>query len=62
MFWIVQSRGTLTKLVSLGSSHWRGSVRKGVLRNFANVTGKHLCESLFFNKIAGLRASGLQLH
>ena len=26
---------------------------KGVLRNFANFTGKHLCQSLFFNKVAG---------
>ena len=24
--------------------------RKGVLRNFAKFTGKHLCQSLFFNK------------
>ena len=29
--------------------------RKGVLRNFAKFTGKHLCHNLFFNKIAGLR-------
>ena len=29
--------------------------KKGVLRNFAKVTGKCLCQSLFFNKIAGLR-------
>ena len=29
--------------------------KKGVLRNFAKFTGKHLCESLFFNKVAGLR-------
>ena len=29
--------------------------RKGVLRNFAKFTGKHLCQSLFFNKVAGLR-------
>ena len=28
------------------SSHWRCSVRKGVLKNFANFTGKHLCWSL----------------
>ena len=27
--------------------------RKGVLRNFEKLTGKHLCQSLFFNKIAG---------
>ena len=37
------------------SSHRRCSVRKGVLRNFAKFTGKHLCQSLFFNKVAGLR-------
>ena len=29
--------------------------RKGVLRNFAKFTGKHLCQSLFLNKVAGLR-------
>ena len=29
------------------------SIRKGVLRNFAKFTGKHLCKSLFFNKVAG---------
>ena len=28
---------------------------KGVLRNFARFTGNHLCQSLFFNKVAGLR-------
>ena len=37
------------------SSHRRCSVRKGVLRNFAKFTGKHLCQSLFFNKVAGPR-------
>ena len=37
------------------SSHQRCFVRKGVLRNFAKFTGKHLCQSLFFNKVAGLR-------
>ena len=31
------------------SSHRRCSVRKGVLRNFAKFTGKHLHQSLFFN-------------
>ena len=31
-------------------------VRRGVLRNFTNFTGKHLCQSLFFNKVA---SSGL---
>ena len=33
--------------------------KKGVFRNFAKFTGKHLCQSLFFNKVAGL---SLQLY
>ena len=28
--------------------------KKGVLRNFTKFTGKHLCQSLFFNKVSGL--------
>ena len=35
------------------SSHQRCSVTKGVLRNFTEFTGKHLCQSLLFNNIAG---------
>ena len=27
--------------------------KKRFLRNFAKFTGKHLCQSLFFNKVAG---------
>ena len=27
--------------------------KKGVLRNFTKFTGKQLCQSLFFNKVAG---------
>ena len=33
------------------SSRRRCSVRIGVLRNFAKFTGKHLCQSLFFNNV-----------
>ena len=29
------------------------SVKKDVLRNFAKFTGKHLCQSLVFDKVAG---------
>ena len=29
--------------------------KKGVLKNLAKLTGKHLCQSLFFNKVVGLR-------
>ena len=37
------------------SSHQRCSMTKGVLGNFTKFTGKHLHQSLFFNKVAGLR-------
>ena len=33
------------------------SVRKGVLGNFEKFAGKHLRQSLFFNKIAGLNSA-----
>ena len=35
------------------------SIKIGVLKNFPKFTGKHLCESLFFNKAADLRVSFL---
>ena len=31
----------------------------GVLRNFAKFTGKHVYQSLFFNKVASLRPATL---
>ena len=37
------------------SSHRRCSLKKGVLRKFSKFIGKQLCQSLFFNKVAGLR-------
>ena len=37
------------------SSQRRCSIRKGVPRNFTKFTGRHLCQSLFFNKVAGLQ-------
>ena len=41
------------------SSHPEVFCKKGVIRNFAKLTGKHLCQSLFFNKVAGLRPAAL---
>ena len=35
------------------SSHRRCSVTKGALKIFSKFIGKHLCQSLFFNKVAG---------
>ena len=34
---------------------WRYFFKKGFRRNFEKFTEKHLCQSLFFNKVAGLR-------
>ena len=30
-------------------------MKKGFLRNFSKFAGKHMSQSLFFNKVAGLR-------
>ena len=40
-------------------SHGRCSVKIGVLKNFAKLTGKDLCQSLFFNKVAGHRPANV---
>ena len=59
--WLFNEVKTYFKFVSLKSqvrigrsSHRRCSVREDVPRNFAKLKGKHLCQSLFFNKVAGL--------
>ena len=33
--------------------------KKGVLKDFANFAGKQLCQSLFFNKVAGVSSRQL---
>ena len=33
--------------------------KKGVLKNLIKFTGKHLCQSLFLNKVAGHRPANL---
>ena len=57
MFWIVKSRCILTKLAAIRSSHRSGSVRKGVLRNFANFT-ENTCARVSF--LIKLQTSGPQ--
>ena len=37
----------------------RGVIKINVLENFAKFTEKHLCQSLFVNKVAGLRPATL---
>ena len=46
----IRDIGMLTSLREYRSSYQRCSVKKGVLRNFAKFTEKHLCQRLFFNK------------
>ena len=41
------------------NSHRRCSVKKGVLRNFAEFPGKHLCQRLFANKVESARPETL---
>ena len=36
-------------------SHQWCSTQKGVLRNFTKFIGKHMCQGLLFNKVAGLK-------
>ena len=53
-----------TKIITLGWSKGKDTFRssrevfyeKGVLKHFAKFKEKHLCQSLFFNKVAGLRS------
>ena len=40
---------------SCRSSHRKCSVRKGAFRNFAKLTGKHLCQGLFFKKLLDIK-------
>ena len=53
---------SLYYILSFDFSHWLSLqkqppevfCKKSVIRNFAKFTRKHLCQSLFFNKVAGL--------
>ena len=41
------------------SSRTKVFCKKGVFKNLAKFTGKHFCQSLFFNEVAGLRPATL---
>ena len=61
IFWIVLMTFISSNLLQLTrSSHWRCSLRKGVLRKFTKFTGKHLCQNLFFYKVTDLPATLLK--
>ena len=62
---IVDTRGNVDEVMRIGNmiiaeaASWSCFCKKGVLKNFAKFTGKHLCQSLFFNKVSGLRLANL---
>ena len=45
--------------IQYSSSTQRCFMKKGVFKNFTKFTGKHLCLSLFFDKVTGLRPGTL---
>ena len=47
---------SLVNFIINRTNHQKCSIRKAVLENFAKFTGKHRCQSLSFNKVAGLRS------
>ena len=55
MWGVPELTQTYMPLLRLRGSHQRCSVKKSLLKNFTKFTEKHLCQSLFFNKITGLR-------
>ena len=57
--WVVVS--TLGRLPENISSHRRCSIQKFVLKNFAKFTGKHPCQSLYFNKACNFIKKGVFL-
>ena len=44
----------MPRILTGRSSNPEKFCKKGTLRNFAKFTEKHLCQSLFFNKVADL--------
>ena len=59
LFGLVFNKPTIEQVIkklvlsqNFKSSRSDGFYKKGVLRNFPKFTGKHPCQSLFFNKVA----------
>ena len=50
-----QSYVKLTQLLVIQKQLSGGVLQKVALKNFTKFTGKQLCKSLFFNKVAGLK-------
>ena len=39
-----------------------GFCKNGIFKNLTKITGKHLCQTLFFTEVEGLRPARLQLY
>ena len=50
---MVFQKASQNSQLNIRSSHPEVFCQKGVLKNLEKFTGKHLCWSLFFNKVAG---------
>ena len=56
---MIQLKLSAVSLLKYRSSHRRCSVRKCVVTNFTKFTGNHLCQGLYFKKVAGFRPATL---
>ena len=57
MITLIKKVVTYAEWIVFGSLPEELFCKKYVLENFEVFTGKHLCRSLFFNKVADLRSS-----
>ena len=55
--WVISQNWVVVGKSQVGIKNCMSSwtIWKGVIKTFAKFTGKHLCQSLFFNKVAGLK-------
>ena len=54
-YWTSREIAVFKSSALIRSSRPKMFYRKGVLKNFTKFTGKYLCQSLFFDKVAALR-------
>ena len=57
-WWRIQTKRLIYEETSR-SSQESCSIKKAVLKNLTKFTGKHLCQNLFSNKVAGLSSATL---
>ena len=50
--WTTASMTLKYEILIARSSHQRCFIKKGIIKNFTKFTGKHLCQSPFFDKVS----------